>query len=143
MIERLSSLPFFMLNIKKILKMLRAIHLGKMFTRGGYFAAMQTTQPETLKPGDRVRMTEALKAKMRGNCLPGKHVVPLPGYPSLDDSEPDNGCMRCSSDHIEEFGDCIGIVIGPVEPDWPEVDVRWQPSNLRYAYLPEDLEKVK
>lgn len=50
-----------------------------------------------------------------------------------------NGCLE----HVEEFSECVGLVEGPVE--WktqmgPEVDVRWQPSNLRYAYHPEELE---
>lgn len=50
-----------------------------------------------------------------------------------------------SVEHVEEFGDCIGIVEGPV--DWgtcqgPEVDVRWYPSRLRYAYHPDNLEVV-
>jgi len=99
-----------------------------------------------LKKGDRVRMTAALKAKMRGNCLPGKHVDPQ-GVRQTDDE-----CLYCSTDHIEEFGECVGVVDGLV--DWnvvppsdplyvepgPEVDVRWQPSNLRYAYDPNDLQ---
>lgn len=52
-----------------------------------------------------------------------------------------------SKDHIAEFGDCIGIVEDLVqwstETVGPEVNVRWQPSNLRYCYDPEtDLETV-
>jgi hypothetical protein len=61
-----------------------------------------------------------------------------------------------SHEHVEEFGDCVGVVIGPVDYGdgaiYPEVDVRWQPSNLKYAYdakylvninpLPEHLKKV-
>lgn len=63
----------------------------------------------------------------------------------------DNGCRA----HVTEFGDCIGIVEGltdynnckPGEPGYdirkvgPEVDVRWQPSGLRYSYRP-DLLKI-
>ncbi len=50
-----------------------------------------------------------------------------------------------STEHVEEFGDCEGIVQGLT--DWggqmgPEVDVRWQPSNLRYAYDPKLLDVV-
>jgi len=103
-----------------------------------------------LKKGDRVRMTAALKAKRRGKCLPGKHVGPF-----VEDM-PNEGCLHCSTDHIEEFGECIGIVAGPMDlnnvpvgdPTYdpthvgPWVDVRWQPSNLRYAYLPDELERV-
>ncbi len=101
-----------------------------------------------LKKGDRVRMTEALRARMRGRCLPGKHVDPN------GTEQPDDGCLYCSTDHIEEFSKCVGVVDGLVDynnckPDdpaydpsklGPEVDVRWQPSNLRYGYDPEDLE---
>jgi hypothetical protein len=104
-----------------------------------------------LQKGDRVRMADALKAKMRGQCLPEKHVDPFGAY------EPNGGCLHCSTDHVEEFGGCVGIVEGPM--DWnnvpkddptydpekvgPWVDVRWQPSGLRYAYDPADLEKIE
>lgn len=69
-----------------------------------------------LKKGDRVRMGDRLKWKLRKNG---------------------------SGEHVREFGDCVGVVDGPV--DWqngdfgPELDVRWQPSNLRYMYAPDDL----
>lgn len=45
------------------------------------------------------------------------------------------------SDHVEEFGGCVGVILGPV--DWgqkteieedPTFDVRWLPSKLRYMY---------
>lgn len=74
-----------------------------------------------MKPGDRVKMTVALKEGLRANG---------------------------SGEHVEEFGECVGIIAGLVDyntckpgesgyeieklgPDW---DVRWQPSNLRYGY---------
>lgn len=43
-----------------------------------------------------------------------------------------------SDEHVAEFGHCIGIVESLVE--WvdsigPEVNVRWQPSNLRYMVV--------
>lgn len=94
-------------------------------------------------------MSEALKASLRRRCVGGKHVdEPFP--PS------DGYCFNCSRDHVEEFGDCVGIVQGPVDynnvpPDHPEydprsvgpeVDVRWQPSNLRYGYHPDELELI-
>ena len=94
-------------------------------------------------------MTEGLKVRMRGPCgKAGKHVKP-----QLD---PDDVCIHCSSDHIDEFENSIGIVVGqidlnivpPEHPDydvgklWPEWDVRWQPYNLKYGYLPEDLEII-
>jgi len=66
-------------------------------------------------PGAKVRMSEALKQELIAN-----------------------GC----AEHTEEFFDCIGIVEGPVdygETKGPEVDVRWQPSNLRYGYHPDQL----
>ena len=47
-------------------------------------------------------------------------------------------------EHLEEFGGCIGVVGERVHPNtnYPELDVRWQPSNLRYGYFPEQLEIV-
>lgn len=47
-----------------------------------------------------------------------------------------------SKEHIEEFGECIGVVLGKVYPDLEdadEIDVRWYPSNLKYAYYPNNL----
>lgn len=57
------------------------------------------------------------------------------------------------ADHVKEFGDCVGVVIRytdynnckPEDPQYdhskigPEVDIRWQPSNLKYAYHPNNL----
>ena len=57
-------------------------------------------------------------------------------------------------EHVEEFGECIGTVIDLLDynnvpkthPDHnpaligPEWNVRWQPSNLRYAYVAEELD---
>ena len=45
-------------------------------------------------------------------------------------------------EHVDEFGDCVGIVDGPIDygtQKGPELDVRWQPTNLRYAYHPNNL----
>lgn len=47
-----------------------------------------------------------------------------------------------SEEHVEEFGDCIGIVEGPMYDSWIELNVRWQPSNLRYGYHPKNLERA-
>lgn len=50
-----------------------------------------------------------------------------------------------SDAHVREFGGCVGIVIGPVDygtQQGPEVDVRWLPSRLRYAYDPKELKRV-
>jgi len=45
--------------------------------------------------------------------------------------------------HVDEFGRCTSVVLGltAYDPDHlgPEVDVRWLPSNLKYAYSPDDL----
>lgn len=46
--------------------------------------------------------------------------------------------------HIEEFGNCFGLVEdlcfeGLVDS---EVNVRWFPSGFRYAYSPNDLEII-
>lgn len=52
-----------------------------------------------------------------------------------------NGC----GNYVTEFGVCIGTVLGLVgygTTMGPEVDVRWQPSGLRYAHHPRDLEEV-
>jgi hypothetical protein len=63
--------------------------------------------------------------------------------------DPDDGyaCWGCSTAHVEEFGDCIGTVLGPAELDGPSptpcVDVRWEPSGLRYAYGLDDLALVE
>lgn len=48
-----------------------------------------------------------------------------------------------SGDHVTEFGDCIGVVEGWVfGPHCPEVDVRWQPSGLRWGYSIDQLEVI-
>ena len=100
--------------------------------------------------GDRVRMRESLKARLRGTCgEAGRHLGPF----APDDA---HECWGCSSAHVEEFGDCVGIVQGPTDHNdceptdsaydpskiGPEVNVRSQPSNLRYAYHPSDLEFI-
>lgn len=72
-----------------------------------------------MKKGTQVRMSDELKRKF---------IL--------------NGC----GDHVDEFGECTGNVEGLVDygnrVKGPEVDVRWQPSNLRYAYDPSDLVEV-
>jgi hypothetical protein len=75
----------------------------------------------TFKKGDRVRMSEACKANMLART-------------GLEDS----------SEHVREFGECIGIVGDPVfkNGEGPEIDVYWQPSNLRYGYDPDELVPV-
>lgn len=69
----------------------------------------------SLAPGDIVQMNSAYKSK-----------------------------LSHSLEHLQEFGDCIGIVEGPLDYGnghlGPEYDVRWYPSFLRYGYLPEDLD---
>lgn len=79
-----------------------------------------------IKIGDKVKMSDNLK----------KELV-------------ENGC----EDHVGEFGDCIGVVEGYVNYNndgenklnkiGPEFNIRWEPTLLRYAYLPEGLIKVK
>lgn len=68
-----------------------------------------------MRPGTKVKMSEELKEMLNGNL---------------------------SSEHVDEFGDCVGIVQGLTDFNGqlgPEVDVKWQPSNLRYAYHPKHL----
>lgn len=104
-----------------------------------------------MKPGARVRMTEYLKWRLRGACgQAGKHLGPW------DPDGEDDQCWGCSSAHVDEFGDQIGVVVGladynnckPGEPGYdpdkvgPELTVVW-PGNLRYHYASGDLEKVE
>lgn len=42
--------------------------------------------------------------------------------------------------HIEEFGNCFGLVENLEDS---EVNVRWFSSEFRYAYSPDDLEIIK
>jgi len=66
------------------------------------------------KPGDLVKMSASYKKRIKK------------GIP----------------DHLKEFGHCCGIVEGPVDygsQKGPELDVRWNPSRLRYGYAPKDL----
>jgi len=111
------------------------------------------SDPATFVKGDRVRMTKEYMALARGKCgESGKHVGPFdPGDKKVAD--PGGDCWGCSTAHVEEFEGCVGIVDGPTDynnmgethdPDkvGPEIDVRWQPSNLRYAYDPKYLEKA-
>ncbi len=68
-----------------------------------------------MKPGTKVIMSTQLKKNLISNNCQG---------------------------HVREFGGCIGIVEDLVDfgtQKGPEVNVRWQPSNLRYAYHPKDL----
>lgn len=54
---------------------------------------------------------------------------------------------KVNQDHLKEFGDCQGVVEGPVDygkdQQGPELDVRWLPSGLRYGYTPKDLTLVR
>lgn len=87
--------------------------------------------PGEFKPGDVVRMTRTFRTMMRWSSPPlwrGRRRV----YPSRR--------------HIREFGRCVGVVIGLVDygtQQGPEIDVRWQPSGLRYAYDSNNLELVR
>lgn len=81
--------------------------------------SMKDSTGEYLKRGDFVKMTQSCK-----------------------DALINNDC----EEHVKEFGECIGIVEGYVDygnSKGPEVDVRWFPMSLRYAYDPEkDLIKI-
>lgn len=74
-----------------------------------------------MKPGTLVKMSETIKqALIKNDC----------------------------GDHVKEFEHCIGItgqhMEWPIGNKWPEIDVYWQPSNLRYGYDPErDLIELK
>ena len=46
-------------------------------------------------------------------------------------------------EHVKEFCHCEGIVVEyPYGEEFDEVDVKWEPSGLIYAYLPRDLIKI-
>lgn len=51
-----------------------------------------------------------------------------------------------SAEHVEEFGDCLGIVEGLTHYGngtfGPELEVRWYPSKLHYAYHPIHLKLI-
>jgi hypothetical protein len=91
-----------------------------------------------IKAGTRVRMTEAHKVALRGRCVPGMHRDPNGRFVCA------GLCIFCSTGHEREFGACEGVVIGPCaghdEPGL--VDVRWEPSGLRYGYWIRDLEAI-
>lgn len=97
-----------------------------------------------MKRGTRVRMSEGLKRAFRGKCgQAGRHLGPFSGdgHPN----EPRGDCWGCSTQHVEEFGGCVGIVGGPYftkVANAKEVEVRWQPSGLRYGYDPAGLVEV-
>lgn len=109
--------------------------------------------------GTIVKMSDSLKKEMGGPCrLAGKHLGPFdPGNPN-DRNDPGGDCWgpRCSWEHVKKFEDCIGVIIGWTDynncrlddPEYnlgklgPEVDVRWQPSNLRYCYDPKQLDII-
>lgn len=70
-----------------------------------------------MKIGTRVRMNERCKLKL---------------------------CDNDSSEHVDEFGQCEGVVIGPAEGMGSGiVDVRWEPSGLRYCYWADDLAVIQ
>lgn len=93
--------------------------------KGSRLVQWPMPQSADVKPGSRVMMSTLLKAAL----------------------------SETSPDHVEEFGQCVGVVVGPTDYNnvpptdasydpskvGPEVDVRWQPSNLRYAYDPDML----
>lgn len=68
-----------------------------------------------MKTGDSVKMSDTLKLNL------------------ID--------MDCK-DHVDEFGDCIGVVEDKVWIDDNAINVRWQPSGLKYMYDPETLIKI-
>jgi len=86
-----------------------------------------------MKAGTRVVMRDTLKRELMGACTSEGHV----------DGTDDETCTRCSKAHLAEFGHCVGVVQGPTSygaTSGPEVDVRWEPSGLRYAYRPDQLQ---
>ena len=50
-----------------------------------------------------------------------------------------------SAEHIKEFENCIGTIVPKQDnvKDWPEVNVCWEPDNLKYLYKIEDLDFIQ
>ena len=49
-----------------------------------------------------------------------------------------------SAEHIKEFGECEGTVVGFCNKNlYDFVDVKWEPSNLRYGYPIDGLEIIR
>lgn len=77
-----------------------------------------------MKPGDRVMINRQTKRRWQweriryGNGTIGKFS------------------MR---DHSREFRRCVGIVLSTPVEDPEYIDVRWQPSGLRYLYNRKEL----
>lgn len=79
-----------------------------------------------MKPGDRVKLNRRAKRRMQWQRM-----------------EFGNGTIRgwAMRKHVQEFRRCVGVVIGPTEGSEDSlVDVRWEPSGLRYAYRPDELQ---
>lgn len=94
--------------------------------RFGYDTGSEIIELNIFKKGDKVKMSESYK----------KSLI-------------DNDCKE----HVDEFGDCEGYVEdfvnynkegeNDLDKIGPEVNVRWQPSGLRYGYDPNtDLVKI-
>lgn len=81
-------------------------------------------------------MSEECKRAMWGRCRPGHHVEEV-------DIMGEMMCLRCSGDHVTEFGNSIGVVEGPAweNGEGPEVFVRWD-GRLRYSYDPAALRVI-
>jgi len=69
-----------------------------------------------IKTGDTVKMSDLLKIGMISNG---------------------------SEEHVDEFGECEGIVEENSTGDPLWVDVRWHPSELRYGYHIDNLIKIE
>lgn len=86
----------------------------------------------SLKAGTRVRLSAAGYAALLAGHKQNAHI--------------DRAIRAAGGDPgrwpTAEFKNCIGVVLGPVMPGWEEVDVRWEPSGLKYGYHPDHLEIV-
>ncbi len=125
-----------------------------------------------IKSGDKVKLTEEYKKALRKGCTKENHInlmenwdscfgysgsielgkaLPEPFFPCLKGTTgcinshlPDQENCLCSSEHANEFGDCIGIVEDLVFDDMDSLfNVRWQPSKLRYGYFINTIMKVE
>ena len=98
-------------------------------------SSILVTHPNSLKgpmaiaAGTRVRLSAAFKAFVAAQ-------QPAP-FETREEYE-----QTSWPAHLKEFDGCEGVVLGHPVDDWPEWDVRWEPSGLRYSYRAEDLEEV-
>jgi hypothetical protein len=79
------------------------------------------------------------------------HLRPPTPFPSHTRVRMTDACRRRlistgAADHAADFGDCVGtvepvVLVGRLADG--DVEVRWQPSGLKYVYARDELEPVE